>query len=295
MENNTYVVRAEGGKFSETFKNGKFVAVGWFGRDSKAEFDLSKASSRQYVKEMLLKENNNSSNRTIGLATGMNYRFINEMKIGDKVISPTYNNKIMLGTIVSDCYMEKNDGFEAFLRRKVEWSDDIDKDILSDEIKQKLYCNLTFFSLDEDIDMDLIYGVEDDSNNVVDVNEECVNDDCGEYTYIMVSNTIPNVYKIGKAKDVDVRESDLKKDNRYGLFDLKTKGWVKTKNPYKFERLFHLYYERYRLSTKNGLKVDTELFITEKNLFDMWKKFVTVNYLENDEMKSEILECSFIQ
>lgn len=289
---NTYVVRGEGGKFSETFKRGGFVAVGWFGKDSKSKFDLSKATSRQYVKEMLQKDTPNSSNRSIGLATGMNYRFVNEMKIGDKVISPTYNNKVMLGTISGDCYMEKNDGFDAFLRRKVVWSDNIDKDLLSDDIKQKLYCNLTFFSLDEDIDMELIYGVDDD-DKVVDNDEECVDGVFGEYTYFMESSVIPNIYKIGKSKDVLNRECELKKDNRYGLFDLKTKGWVKTTNPYKLERLFHLYYERFRLSSKNGLKVDTELFQTEHDLYQKWVDFVKVNYLENPMMKGEIIDYSF--
>lgn len=291
---NTYVVRGEGGKFSETFKNGKFVAVGWFGKNSKADFDLSMATSRQYIKEMLQRENYaNASNRGVGLATGMNYRFINEMKLGDKVISPTYNNKVMLGTITSECYMEKNDGFEAFLRRKVEWSDDIDKELLSDDIKQKLHCNLTFFSLDEEIDMDTLYGVEEEDRNIFDIQDTSNNDEYGEYTYFMVSQTIPNIYKIGKAKNVETREYDLSKDNRYGLFNLKTKGWVKTNNPYKLERLFHLYYERYRLSTKNGLKVDTELFQTEHDLYGKWVDFINLNYLNNPIMKDEILEYKF--
>jgi len=291
---NTYVVRGEGGKFSETFKNGKFVAVGWFGKNSKADFDLSMANSRQYIKEMLQRENyTNATNRGVGLATGMNYRFINEMKVGDKVISPTYNNKVMLGTITSECYMEKNDGFEAFLRRKVEWSDDIDKELLSDDIKQKLHCNLTFFSLDEEIDMDTLYGVEEEDRNIFDIQDTSNNDEYGEYTYFMVSQTIPNIYKIGKAKNVETREYDLSKDNRYGLFDLKTKGWVKTNNPYKLERLFHLYYERYRLSTKNGLKVDTELFQTEHDLYGKWVDFINLNYLNNPIMKDEILDYKF--
>lgn len=292
---NTYVVRGEGGKFSETFKNGKFVAVGWFGKYSKANFDLSMASSRQYIKEMLQNENYvNASNRSIGLATGMNYRFINEMKVGDKVISPTYNNKVMLGTIIGECYMEKNDGFEAFLRRKVEWGDDIDKELLSDDIKQKLHCNLTFFSLDEEIDMDTLYDVEEEEGTkIFDVQETSNNVECGEYTYFMVSQTIPNIYKIGKAKNVETREFDLSKDNRYGLFNLKTKGWVKTNNPYKLERLFHLYYERYRLSTKNGLKVDTELFQTEHDLYAKWVDFINLNYISNPIMKDEILEYKF--
>lgn len=293
---NTYVVRGEGGKFSKTFKEGGFVAVGWFGKGSKAEFDLSMATSRSYVKEMLEKENySNASPRSVGLATGMNYRFINEIKVGDTVLSPTYNNKVMIGTVASECYMEKNDGFEAFLRRKVDWVDDIDKTLLSDDIQRKLYCNLTFFSVDEEIDMDGLYGLDvDEETKVFDkVEEDCVNDECGEYTYFMVSQTIPNIYKIGKAKNVESRQHDLMKDNRYGLFNLKTKGWIKIKDPYRFERMFHLYYQRYRLSTKNGLKVDTELFQTDKDLYKMWTDFVVNNYLSDEIMKDEIIEYQF--
>jgi predicted Mrr-cat superfamily restriction endonuclease len=290
---NTYVVRGEGGKFSKTFKDGGFVAVGWFGRDSRVEFELEKATSRQYVKEMLLKGSpDDVSPVSVGLATGMNYRFINEMSIGDTVLSPTYNNKVMIGTIMTDCYMEKNDDFDPFLRRKVNWADDIDKSLLSEDIKQKLYCNLTFFSVDEEIDMDQFYGLNtnDDSKVFEKIEDDCIDDECGEYAYFMESQTIPNVYKIGKAKNVEIRQNDLLKDNRYGLFNLKTKGWVKVKDPYRFERMFHLYYQRYRLSTKNGLKVDTELFKTDKDLYKMWVDFVSNNYLKNDIMKDEIIE-----
>ena len=288
MENNTYVVRAEGGKFSQIFRENGFTGLGWFSGDSALTFDLSKSSSRAYVKEKILENHKNLSSVGLGLSTGMCYRFINEVKIGDKILSPTHGNKVMIGTVVSDCYVEIDNLYDGILRRKIEWGEDVDKEILSEEIKRKLYCNLTFFSVDEE----LIYDITEESDkNVVDTTE--IENVYSGYTYFMKSQTIPNVYKIGKADDYNVRERDLLKDNRYGLFSLKTLGWVKVKEPYKLEKLFHTYYQEFRLSRKNGLEVDTELFITENNLYDMWKKFIKTNYLDDDVMKKEILEYNF--
>ena len=288
MENNTYVVRAEGGKFSHIFRENSFVSIGWFDNESAKSFDISKAARRSYVKEKLSENNNTFSAVGLGLATGMNYRFINEVKIGDKVLSPTYNNKVMIGTVISDCYVEIDEVFEGILRRKVEWGEDIDRDMLSEEIKRKFWCNLTFFSVDEEILFDV---TDEQDKNVVDTSE--VETSYSGYTYFMKSQSIPNVYKIGKADNINNRENDLLKDGRYGVFNLKTIGWVKVKDPYKFEKLFHTFYQDFRLSRKNGLQVDTELFQTEKNLYDMWKKFIKTNYLDDENMKNEIMEYNF--
>jgi hypothetical protein len=284
MEHNTYVVRAEGGKFSHIFRDNGFVGIGWFDNESAKTFDITKAVTRTYIKEKLMENNTNFSNRGLGQAAGMSYRFINEVKIGDKVLSPTYNNKVMIGTITSDCYVSIDDKYEGILRRDVSWSEDVNKELLSEEIKQKFYCNSTFFAVDEEMPE----GSTESESFEDEINQ-------GEYvyfgyTYFMKSKSIPNIYKIGKADDVEKREKDLTKDSKYGVFNLTTLGWVKVKNPYKFEKLFHTYFQDYRLSRKNGIEVDTELFLTEKNLYEMWKKFVQKNYLEDENMKSEVIE-----
>lgn len=288
MENNTYVIRAQGGKLSHILRENGFIALNWFKKENIDNFDIEKAKSRTYVKERLSEIYNEYSSVGLGLATGMNFRFINEVSIGDKIISPTYNNKIMIGKVISDCYVEIDDKFTGVIRRKVEWSEDVDKDWLSDEIKRKLHCNLTFFSVDEEI---IIEDTEDIGENIIDVYES-ENTYCG-YTYFMKSQTIPDVYKIGKADDVNSRENNLLKDNRYGVFNLKILGWVKVVDPYRFEKLFHTYYQNYRLFRKNGIEVDTELFKTDKDFYDMWKKFIKINYLDNEEMKDEIIEYNF--
>ena len=109
----------------------------------------------------------------------------------------------------------------------------------------------------------------------------------------MTSQIIPGIYKIGKADNIENRENGLRKCNRYGVFNLKTTGWVKVSKPYQFEKMLHLYLQQYRMDSKNGLEVDTELFKTDFDLYELWKNFIKLNYLNNPIMKNEILDYKF--
>ena len=86
----------------------------------------------------------------------------------------------------------------------------------------------------------------------------------------------------------------MSKDTRYGVFKLKVVGWIKVKNYGEVEKMFHYYFNKYRLYKGNlGVNVDTELFKTNQNFYDMWKNFITSNYLNNSTMKNEILDYKF--
>jgi predicted Mrr-cat superfamily restriction endonuclease len=148
MENNTYVVRCENGKWSENFRDKEVISLGWFTSEVAKLFDLTKAGNRSYIKELMSDANPDKSIRSIGIIAGMVYRFINELSVGDKIISP-YGKKFMYGTVISECFIETEDTNIGVLQRKVKWHEDLDRDVLSENIKSKLYCNLTFFSIDE--------------------------------------------------------------------------------------------------------------------------------------------------
>jgi hypothetical protein len=286
---NTYVLRGENGKFIPTFKEGGFASLGWFSSD--CGFDLEKSNSRTYIKEKIYETKPDYSSRGLGLATGMVYRFIHEMKIGDSIITPATDGKVLIGKVLSEAYMgeDENIGICGRIRKKIEWADEIDKNLLSDEVRRKLYCNLTFFSVDEPVDQ-----IIEDEDIVEEINEIInVEDKSSGFSYFMESIMIPGIYKLGKADNVESRESGLRKCNRYGVFNLKTKAWVKVNNPLQFEKMLHLYFQKYRMDSKNGLEVDTELFKTDFDLFELWKNFIVFNYLNNPIMKNEILDYKF--
>jgi hypothetical protein len=125
-----------------------------------------------------------------------------------------------------------------------------------------------------------------------DICEDCL--DKGGIVYILKSDIFNDVYKIGKTIDLDKRMYDLSRDNRYGVFKLQVKGWIRVKQYGEVEKMFHSYFNKYRLHKENfDLNVSTELFKTNFDLFDIWKNFIKLNYLDNPLMKSDIIDYKF--
>lgn len=285
--NNTYVLRGENGSFVPYFKKGGFASMGWFSQDE--TFELEKSDNRDYIKEVLVRSNPTANNYAIGQWAGMVYRFIHETKIGDTIYTPTSDNKLLIGKITSEIYIAIDEDTHKIgrLRKNVEWTGEMDRNILSPEFCKQLHCNSTFFSVDEFITE---LNEESECDEIV---EECpiLFNNVG-YVYFMESQTYPGTFKIGKANDVGIRHSDLIKDKTYGVFDLVVKGWIKVNDPDNYERMLHRFFFKFRLYTKNGLSVNTELF--KNNLmYEDWKRFIQTNYLDNPMMKDEILEFKF--
>ena len=79
--------------------------------------------------------------------------------------------------------------------------------------------------------------------------------------YLLQSNTFNDTYKIGiTSRSIEERIIELKKDVRYGLFDLKPIMFIETSNMQLLEQVLHKYFEEFRLCKKNTLLVDSELF-----------------------------------
>jgi hypothetical protein len=285
--NNTYVLRGENGSFVPYFKKGGFASMGWFSQDE--TFELEKSDNRDYIKEVLIRSNPTANNYTIGQWAGMVYRFINATKIGDTIYTPTSDNKLLIGKITSEIYIGIDEDTHKIgrLRKNVEWTGEMDRNILSPEFCKQLHCNSTFFSVDE-----FITELNDESECQETIEECIIDSKSGGYVYIMESQTFPGVFKIGKANNITIRHSDLMKDKTYGVFDLVVKGWIKVNDPENYERMIHRYFFKHRLYTKNGLSVNTELF-NNGLVYENWKNFIKVNYIDNPMMKDEILEYKF--
>jgi hypothetical protein len=285
--NNTYVLRGENGSFIPFFKKGGFASMGWFSQDE--TFELEKSDDRNYIKEVLIKSNPLENNYAIGQWAGMVYRFIHATKVGDTIMTPTSDNKMLIGKISSDAYIGIDEDTHKIgrIRKNVTWTDEIDKNILSPEFRKKLHCQTTFFSVDE-----FITELSDEPQCEETIEECVIPSDKEGYVYIMESQTYPGTFKIGKANDVGIRHSDLMKDKTYGVFDLVVKGWIKVNDPENYERMLHRFFFKFRLYTKNGLSVNTELF-NNSLVYEAWKNFIKVNYIDNPMMKNEIIDYKF--
>jgi restriction system protein len=79
---------------------------------------------------------------------GQVFRFVNDLKIGDIVITPFANNQLLVGKITSEVYYEKDATTKYYLRKKVTWfPETLDRQILSIPLQNTLRSSLTVYSL----------------------------------------------------------------------------------------------------------------------------------------------------
>ena len=93
--------------------------------------------------------------------------------------------------------------------------------------------------------------------------------------YLLRSKTYPGTYKIGiTIRTMEDRITELRKDNRYGVFNLETVMYVKCNNYQLVEQVLHKFFEDFRLGRDNELSVDTELFKDNDTIEEEFKLFV---------------------
>lgn len=119
------------------------IAIGWrdFG-------DLTKVdASRDAFKAHYLEAYPDAKKGQVANGTGMLFRFIHEVQIGDYVVFPSKSDrKINIGTVEGDYYYEDNDG-EYVQRRKVKWLKHIPRLSFSQGALYEVGSAMSFFSV----------------------------------------------------------------------------------------------------------------------------------------------------
>jgi restriction system protein len=138
-----WMVRAgEGAYLAEEFQKQNIVSIGW-----KHLGDLTNVKDIESLRNIYRKTYPDHKAGKMNLTTGQIFRFKNEFKIGDYVV--TYNaqeRKYLLGVIESDYqYSPKN--AEHPNRRKVKWIKNVDRDGLSTATKNQLGSIMTIFQV----------------------------------------------------------------------------------------------------------------------------------------------------
>lgn len=116
-----HMVRADGGKYTHAFKNGGYVAIGWF-----EEQDLSpilQTNNKEALKTAYQQRYQDSSNVRVGQNTGTIWRFLTEIKVGTYVVTPTDDSsKLLVGKVIGNYYFASA-AVDSPLphRKKVEW------------------------------------------------------------------------------------------------------------------------------------------------------------------------------
>mgnify|MGYP000005830187 CR=1 FL=1 len=99
---NIYVVRSDFGRHTKAFKENGYVGVGWF------DFLMEKGITREEIKEHYRKAYPNDAPLRIGQNSGQVFRFVNEINVGDIVLTPYSNNHLIVGEVISENYFEND-------------------------------------------------------------------------------------------------------------------------------------------------------------------------------------------
>jgi restriction system protein len=100
---------------------------------------------------------------------GQVFRFVNEIKVGDIIISPYNDNQLLVGTIDSDVYFKKDDSSPYPWRKKVKWfKETINRHNLSVPLQNTLRSSLTCFKVSMSDEILLALGIKIETNSVGD-------------------------------------------------------------------------------------------------------------------------------
>lgn len=98
-----WMVHAEvGGKYFEDFKAKSIVAIGWVGLG-----DMNSLSNREAFTQAVAKAYPEMKKMQVAVSAGQLYRFVREMKVGDRVLTYDPSGRVYLvGTINSDYFYD---------------------------------------------------------------------------------------------------------------------------------------------------------------------------------------------
>lgn len=141
------------GIYLEKFLNDKKIFISWEG----FKVDLSKATTREEYREIVIDERKPEARTTISNWAGQLYSFCREMQIGDLVLIPHQSSKkYALAKIVGDYKYDSK--AELVHSRKIEiMKNNIPREIFDQSTQYSLGAFRTLFKVrDEDVVMDAI-------------------------------------------------------------------------------------------------------------------------------------------
>jgi len=140
----TWMVRAgEGGYLFEEFKARSLVAIGWT-----AMGDMSPLKTREQFVAAVTKHYPDSRKMQIAISAGQAFRFVREMKVGDRVL--TYDparREYLVGEVGGDYVYDPAAEAIGPQTRKVRWDGEVKRDALSVATRNSLGAIATMFQL----------------------------------------------------------------------------------------------------------------------------------------------------
>ena len=145
MPDHVFCVRADGGRFTEAFVSGGYVAIGWNDVEN-----LRKAQSPEDIEEGLRKAYPDWESHSIGHSRGEIERFLFQLGRGDFVLTPCSDSSIIqYGKVKGDRLkvVRHDESCEYVHRREVDWLGKIERAKLPEAVRRSLQSQLTVFEI----------------------------------------------------------------------------------------------------------------------------------------------------
>jgi restriction system protein len=156
MNPSVFVLRADFGRYTDTFEKEGYIGIGWFTEDpigwDLMDKDLLKVKYRELFP--------NDPNMRINQNVGQIHRFVNELKVGDLVISPFMDASLLVGRIESELFFKSDSTSPYPWRKKVKWfKERIDRHTLSVPLQNTLRSSLTCFRVNASHEILVLLGL----------------------------------------------------------------------------------------------------------------------------------------
>jgi restriction system protein len=166
---NVFVLRAEFGRYTDTFEKEGYIGIGWFNHNP-IDWDLS---NKDFLKDRYREKFPENPNMRVNQNVGQIFRFVNEMSLGDLVISPYVDNRLLVGLIESELYFKEDETSPYPWRKKVKWfKEKLDRHTLSVPLQNTLRSSLTCFKVSSSdeilIELGLLKKNDNQLNSTID-------------------------------------------------------------------------------------------------------------------------------
>ncbi len=148
----SWMVRADrNGRLFDVFKEKSAVAIGWGDIG-----DLTQIKNRKAIAEKVAATWPEMKPQGVAMAAGQLYRFVNEIDIGDMVVTYDPSRRIYLVGEISGGYRFDDSIDAAYPNiRPVRWQGEVSRDLLSVESRNSLGSISTLFKISNDVAVEL--------------------------------------------------------------------------------------------------------------------------------------------
>lgn len=148
----SWMVRAErDGRLFDAFKEKSAVAIGWNGVG-----DLSNVKTRKGIADLVASAWPESKPQSNAMAAGQLHRFVNEIEVGDMVVTYNPSRRVyLLGEIAGAYRYDTSIDLDDAQYRPVHWQGEVSRDLLSVESRNSLGAISTLFRISNEVAAEL--------------------------------------------------------------------------------------------------------------------------------------------